>query len=57
MQKLALTSSTHKERQPITKDMIDQLEKELDLSNPEDTVVVMAVCCAFRGQIRLGEIL
>ncbi|KAJ7355970.1 hypothetical protein DFH08DRAFT_933727 [Mycena albidolilacea] len=51
MEKLALTSSTREEQLPVTKDMINQLKKELDLSNPEDAVVFAAACCAFWGQI------
>jgi hypothetical protein len=57
IEKLTPSSSTHEERPPVTKEMVNQLERGLNLSNPEDTAVFAAACCTFWGQIRLGEIL
>ncbi|KAJ7352554.1 hypothetical protein DFH08DRAFT_805767 [Mycena albidolilacea] len=57
VEKLVPTSSACEERPPVTKEMINQLERDLDLSSPEDAAVFAAACRAFWGQIRLGEIL
>jgi hypothetical protein len=57
VEKLAPSSSTREERPPVTKEMVNQLKRGLNLSIPEDAAVFAAACCAFWGQIRLGEIL
>ncbi|KAJ7312509.1 hypothetical protein DFH08DRAFT_717678 [Mycena albidolilacea] len=57
VEKLVPSNSSCDELPPVTKDMLNQLEKELNLTTPEDTAVFAAACCAFWGQIRLGEIL
>jgi hypothetical protein len=51
IEKLAPSSSTREERPPVTKEMVNQLERGLNLSNPEDAAVFVAACCAFWGQI------
>ncbi|KAJ7364543.1 hypothetical protein DFH08DRAFT_681522 [Mycena albidolilacea] len=57
VEKLAPSSSAREERPPVTKEMLNLLERDLDLSSPEDAAVFAAACGAFWGQIRLGEIL
>ncbi|KAJ7692861.1 hypothetical protein B0H17DRAFT_1132841 [Mycena rosella] len=56
VENLAPTDSKQPERPPVTATMLDILEEELDHNDPKDAAVFSA-CCAFWGQIRLGEIL
>jgi hypothetical protein len=51
IKKLAPLSSSCEERPPVTKEMINQLEKELDLTKPDNAAVFAAACCTFWGQI------
>jgi hypothetical protein len=57
MENLTPESSRREERPPVMEEMINILEKELDLNEPKDAAVFAAACCTFWGQIRLGEIL
>jgi hypothetical protein len=57
VENLTPESSRREERPPVTEEMINILEKELDLDEPKDAAVFAAACCAFWGQIRLGEML
>lgn len=53
----APTGSKREERPPVTAAMLDILEGELDHDGPKDAAVFAAACCAFWGQVRLGELL
>ncbi|KAJ6454624.1 hypothetical protein C8R45DRAFT_1056767 [Mycena sanguinolenta] len=57
VENLAPESSKRDLRPPVTRLMISILARDLDLSNTKDACVFAAACCAFWGQIRLGEIL
>ncbi|KAJ7619026.1 hypothetical protein B0H17DRAFT_876978, partial [Mycena rosella] len=41
----------------VTAAMLDVLERCLDHDDPRDAAVFVTACCAFWGQMRLGEIL
>ncbi|KAJ6489476.1 hypothetical protein C8R47DRAFT_951031, partial [Mycena vitilis] len=53
----APSSSKHDSRPPVTSTMLEALDSDLDHTDPKDAAVFAAACCAFWGQIRLGEIL
>ncbi|KAJ7687832.1 hypothetical protein B0H17DRAFT_678235 [Mycena rosella] len=57
VENLAPTDSKQPERPPFMATMLDILEEELDQNDPKDAAVFASACCAFWGQIRLGEIL
>ncbi|KAF8210224.1 hypothetical protein K438DRAFT_1571045 [Mycena galopus ATCC 62051] len=57
VENLTPANSRRDQRPPVSKHMIDILEHDLDLSKPKDAVIFATACCAFWGQIRLGEIL
>ncbi|KAF8146978.1 hypothetical protein K438DRAFT_1990091 [Mycena galopus ATCC 62051] len=57
VENLTPANSRQDQRPPVTKHMIDILQRDLDISKPKDAAVFAAACCAFWGQIRLGEIL
>jgi hypothetical protein len=57
VENLAPAKSKKEARPPITREMLDVLEAKLDHNDPKDAAVFAAACCAFWGQLRLGEIL
>ncbi|KAJ7717060.1 hypothetical protein DFH07DRAFT_861616 [Mycena maculata] len=52
-----LGPSKHDQRPPVTEAMLCALDKDLDHGDPKDAAVFATACCAYWGQIRLGEIL
>ncbi|KAJ7747966.1 hypothetical protein DFH07DRAFT_802895 [Mycena maculata] len=52
-----LGPSKHDQRPPVTEAMLRALDKDLDHGDPKDAAVFATACCAYWGQIRLGEIL
>ncbi|KAJ7112459.1 hypothetical protein C8R43DRAFT_903651 [Mycena crocata] len=57
VENLAPESSKKDPRPPVTAEMLDTMEEELNHNDPKDAAVFAAACCAFWGQLRLGEIL
>ncbi|KAJ7103671.1 hypothetical protein B0H15DRAFT_768136 [Mycena belliarum] len=57
VENLAPSSSKRDERPPVTAEMLDILERELNHTDPKDAAVFATACCAFWGQARLGELL
>ncbi|KAJ6567336.1 hypothetical protein DFH09DRAFT_1314452 [Mycena vulgaris] len=57
VENLAPASSSHDLRPPVTANMLAALDKSLNHRHPKDAAVFAAACCAFWGQVRLGEIL
>ncbi|KAJ7709802.1 hypothetical protein B0H17DRAFT_1190960 [Mycena rosella] len=54
---LTPASFIHDQRPPVTAAMLEALDKNLDCNDPRDAAVFVSACCAFWGQIRIGEIL
>jgi len=55
--KRAPPSSRLDKRPPVSLEMLELLAEHLDLTDNLDACVFMVACCAFYGQLRLGEIL
>ncbi|KAJ7126598.1 hypothetical protein C8R43DRAFT_1134922 [Mycena crocata] len=57
IENLATASSKKDPRPPVTAEMLEVLEAELNHNDPKDAAVFAAACCTFWGQLRLGEFL
>ncbi|KAF8139487.1 hypothetical protein K438DRAFT_2030542 [Mycena galopus ATCC 62051] len=57
VENLAPDESRRDQRPPVTKEMVDMLGRSLNLTDAADAAVYATACCAFWGQVRLGEIL
>ncbi|KAJ7135926.1 hypothetical protein C8R44DRAFT_595316, partial [Mycena epipterygia] len=57
VENLTPASSKRDPRPPVSATLLNVLDTELDHKDPKDAAVFASACCAFWGQIRLGEIL
>jgi hypothetical protein len=57
VENLAPELSRLEERPPVTEEMLNILDAELDHDDGRDAAVFAGACCSFWGQIRLGEAL
>ncbi len=56
LDKQAPADSKQIERPPITKEMLDMLDEELDLEDPKDIAIFALATMAFYAQVWLGEL-